>query len=281
MKKGKMIWWAVIAALVLVPSMAWAQAKTTTSMAASEPSFMVEIYGGGGSATKSSSVIRNIRSPLLALPINTNFPGGIDPYVLGGVKFGYWFTPYGTYAISGMPDWMKYFGFYTDFSYQKLNFGDQRGSWNIGAFRGVSSFETNGNLITWAFMFAGRYGFLPDSEVPFGRLQPYLAVGPTLFWSNQKATISHQGIIPFNPALRNISPANQESFNVGLGVETGLRFFATRAVSVEVSFEYRLAPTSRNYAGVNHFGAIAVPYSIDATTDFNLFSGQIGAAYHF
>ncbi len=29
MKKGKMIWWAVIAALVLVPTMAWAQAKTS------------------------------------------------------------------------------------------------------------------------------------------------------------------------------------------------------------------------------------------------------------
>ncbi len=86
---------------------------------------MVEIYAGGGSAIKSSSPIRSINSPFLAVPINTNFPGTIDPYVVGGVKFGYWFTPYGTYAISGMPDWMKYFGFYTDFSYQKLNFGDQ------------------------------------------------------------------------------------------------------------------------------------------------------------
>ena len=66
MKKGKMIWLAVIAALVLVPTMAWAQAKTTTSMAAREPSFMVEIYAGGGAAIKSSSAIRSVRSPFLA-----------------------------------------------------------------------------------------------------------------------------------------------------------------------------------------------------------------------
>ena len=66
MKKGKMIWWAVIAALLLVPTMGWAQAKPRTSMAASEPSFMVELYAGGGSATKSSSAIRNIRSPLFS-----------------------------------------------------------------------------------------------------------------------------------------------------------------------------------------------------------------------
>ena len=105
---------------------------------------------------------------------------------------------------------MKYFGFYTDFSYQKLNFGDQSGIMDISeAANGTASFETNGNLITWAFMFAGRYGFLPDSEVPFGRLQPYLAVGPALFWSSQKATIRH-----WCPVIGiECQPSDQDSFN--------------------------------------------------------------------
>ena len=128
MKKGKMIWLAVIAALVLVPTMAWAQAKTTTSMAASEPSFMVELYAAGAQPLSQQSLSTvHYAHQFFVLPINTSFPGDIDPYFLGGLKFGYWFTPYGTYAIAGMPDWMKYFGFYTDFSYHKLNFGNQ--SW--------------------------------------------------------------------------------------------------------------------------------------------------------
>ena len=49
MKKGKFLWMAVIAALVLVPTLAWAQATiSTTGLPATEPSFFVEIYAGGG-----------------------------------------------------------------------------------------------------------------------------------------------------------------------------------------------------------------------------------------
>ncbi len=59
--------------------------------------------------------------------VGTDLPGNLDPYVLGGLKIGYWFTPYGTYAASWYSDWMKYLGFYTDFSYHRLSFGNQSG----------------------------------------------------------------------------------------------------------------------------------------------------------
>jgi opacity protein-like surface antigen len=243
MKKGKMIWWAVIAALVLVPSMAWAQSKTTTSsMAASEPSFFVELYAGGCAAT----TCKNYN-----LPIQTS--GGMNPYFLGGLKFGYWFTPYGTYAIGGMPDWMKYFGFYTDFSYHRLDFGN-----NVRDFGGnIFNVDVNASLATWAFMFAGRYGFLPDSIVPFGRLQPYVAVGPALFFSSQKLTAG------------GFTDGYKDSTDLGLAVETGLRYFFNKSVSVEASFKYRYFNPSYSIGDFNH------------KPDYNLFSGQLGAAYHF
>jgi opacity protein-like surface antigen len=274
MKKGKMIWMAVIAALVLVPAMGWAQAKTPTSMAATEGSFMVEIYAGGGAASQNSSFIRDAK--ILGIPFTADLPGGIDPYVVGGMKFGYWFTPYGTYAIAGMPDWMKYFGFYTDISYHKLNFSDQRGTISVGGVKiGNVGFDTNGSLVTWAFMFAARYGFLPDSAVPFGRLQPYLAVGPAILFTNQDPTLN----VRVGAANFGLSPASKDSTNVGIAVETGLRYFFNKSISAEASFKYRYTSFRGSYAGAIP-GTVLV-YNYDTKADFNLFSGQVGVAYHF
>lgn len=279
MKKGNLIWLAVIAALVLVPTMGWAQAKPTAT--ASEPSFMVELYLGGGAALKQGNAVQSVNSaPLLAgLGLSASIPGNIDPYFLGGLKIGYWFTPYGTYAIAGMPDWMKYFGFWTDFSYHRLTFSNQVGSWRLPAvaFAGNFGFDTSGNLATWAFMFAFRYGFYPDSVVPFGRLQPYIAVGPALFFSDQRPNVT-VNVFGFNGGF---SPAYKTSFDIGLAVETGARYFINKSISVEASFKYRYFKPAYDFNGTVQTVFGPQTYNINARPDFNLFSGQLGVAYHF
>jgi opacity protein-like surface antigen len=264
---------AVIAALVLVPTMAWAQGTVSTAgMPATERSFMVEIYAGGGGATTQNNFIRNTRISNAALPIQNNLPGNVDAYFLGGLKLGYWFTPYGTAGITSLPDWMKYLGFYFDFSYQKLNFSNSRGTVSFGGIPvNTVGFDTDGSLLTFAFMFAGRYGFMPDSEVPFGRLQPYIAAGPAIFVTNEKPT--------FNIGNLGFSPNNATQTNVGLAVETGLRYFFTKAISTEVSFKYRYATFSNDYT--KNIGGSNIIATTEAKGDFNLLSAQIGVAYHF
>jgi opacity protein-like surface antigen len=185
----------------------------------------------------------------------------VSPAVIAGLKLGTWFVPTGFLGYQ-YPDWMKYFGFYTDFSFQRLNVPQQ--------LSGNVDFKSEGTVATWAFMFAGRYGFLPDSEVPFGRLQPYVAVGPAVMFSSRDVKVSSPGGRPVGAlAAGSVGLGSQSSVDVALVAEAGLRYMCLKNVSLDASFKYRFASPRFVY---NNF---------DWRPDYNLFSGQLGAAYHF
>jgi opacity protein-like surface antigen len=178
---------------------------------------------------------------------------GVSPAVIGGLKLGTWFVPNGFLGYQ-YPDWMKYLGFYTDFSFQRLDVPQQ--------LLGSVDIRSEGTVATWAFMFAARYGFCPDSEVPFGRLQPYVAVGPAVMFSTREARISTAR----GPQL---GQGSASSVNVALAAEVGLRYMCLKNVSLDASFKYRFASPRFVYD------------SFDWRPDYNLFSGQMGVAYHF
>jgi outer membrane protein W len=227
------------------------------------------------------------------------FSGKSEPAVLGGVKVGTWFVKEG-FAGFNYPDWMKYMGFYTDFSYQTLMMRNQRlsGTSFIGvvgngsvALNQAGQINTEGMIATWAFMFAGRYGFFPDSEVPFGRLQPYVGVGPAVFFTSMKPKLNTQFI---NTAITpvggvHMSPGNQGSTTIGLAVDTGLRFMALKNVSIDLSFKYRYTQANYDFAGQDTSGInvagnptlLSNAATFKLEPHYNLFSGQLGVAYHF
>ena len=43
--------------------------------------------------------------------------------------------------------------------------------------------RVNGYVAVWTFLLMAHYGFLPDSEVPSGRVNPYIGVGPAIVFS--------------------------------------------------------------------------------------------------
>jgi outer membrane protein W len=218
---------------------------------------------------------------------NLNYPGTTD-CVLGGVKLGTWFVKEGFAGWSGYPDWCKYFGFYIDFSYQRLDMPGQRlsgvnyyggnlvtGTTVIGSFQNIANvagtISSQGMAATWAFMFAGRYGFLPDSEVPFGRLQPYVAVGPAVMFTTMNPKLYANGL--------SMSSGSDTEAVIALAVESGIRYMATKNVSIDLSFKYRYAQPSFSYSGIN--GANGGPASFKLDPVYQLFSGELGVAYHF
>lgn len=222
--------------------------------------------------------------------------GGFRPAFMGGVKLGAWFDRSGVLSGINFPQWMQFLGFYLDFSFHRLNFAPQRLSSCVSSYRqGVSTpptpigdsflaqtnFSSEGTAATLAFMFAARYGFLPDSEVPFGRLQPFLAVGPALLFSTQAPTIFAARIDPTGDVETYAAkPASQSSVDVALAAEAGLRWMALKNVALELVFKYRFAKPTYVYDLQDPYTGFGRT-SITLNPTYHLLSGQVGVAYHF
>jgi hypothetical protein len=261
-----------------------------------------------------------------------SIPGRFDnPFFTGGMKLGIWFDRTGVTGGYNWPDWAKYFGFYLDLSYHNLNLRQQTVSGNFdmttlrvytnnignrtidefveGGSANAGSFYSHGRMFTLGFMFGARYGFLPDSEVPMGRLQPYVAVGPALFISSQSPSTSSgnffppgayatiQDDIPLGPIAGtytggphrvSIMTQTKSSVDIGLAVDAGFRYYMLKNVSLDVFFKYRWVKPSYNFAvrtQVTDPFTAAYTYTSSSTNqmdlDLSMFSGNVGVAYHF
>ena len=112
----------------------------------------------------------------------------------------------------------------------------------------------------------GRYGFLKDSEVPFGRLQPYIGIGPILFVTNQKLNIGND--------------FRGTEADLGFAIEPGIRYMISKRISVNMAFRYKFVP---NHLDVDDkiFDQAQNNRYIVMRTNYNLYDLIFGVAYHF
>jgi hypothetical protein len=186
---------------------------------------------------------------------------GIQPSVIGGAMIGYDFvnSGFGAYA---WPDWMKYFSFATDITFNKFNIKTNQtigvilNGVNFGNVVGNRDGYLKGYEVCWTFLFMAHYGLMPDSEVPAGRIHPYIGVGPAILWSGFE-----------NP----IGNGRADAVNVALVVEPGIRWMALPNVSIDTAMRYRYA---------------APAYDIGSNTTLTInslhqFAFLLRANYHF
>jgi len=201
------------------------------------------------------------------------FPGagsvsnvGIRPSVIGGVTIGYDFvnSGFGAYA---WPSWMQYFSFATDITYNKLEIrGGQTVdvtitspiNLNIPNFVVPNDFRLKGYEVAWTFLFMAHYGFLRDSEVPSGRINPYIGVGPAILWTGLESSYG-------NLKTNNTS--------VALVVEPGIRWVCFKNISIDTAMRYRYAAPSHDFRIFNQ--------TVNLETTLHQFSFLVRANYHF
>lgn len=293
MKKGKVfiVTLAVLALLAgAVQAEMWAGGYLGGTWAASDSNF-----ANIAPVTQSFLVDEGV---ILTYRVNSkfNYNGHFDGAFQGGVKLGAWFEKSGVLSGINFPTWMKYFGFYTDFSYHRLNLRNTLGTLThnytvalngdvitSGSLSNPIGMYTEGYAATWAFMFAGRYGFLPDADVPFGRLQLMVVVGPAILFSGQNPTATnYYSVSGFGPYAY-FKPGSQSSTDICLAVEAGVRYMALKNVSIDATFKYRYAEPTYHYSGLLYVPQweTYVRPSVTLSPTYHLFSFQIGANYHF
>ncbi|RJR33275.1 MAG: hypothetical protein C4567_16990 [Deltaproteobacteria bacterium] len=186
----------------------------------------------------------------------------VDPALILGGKIGYWFTDESIYGLR-MPSWLKHFGFALDVSYRQLNWPNQ--VVNIEPVNLRQEIELKSTTLNAAFLFLARYGFLKDSEVPFGRLQPYLGIGPVIFVTNTWMNIGKD--------------FRKTEVDLGLAVEAGLSYMIHPKVSLYSAFRYRYQP---NHVAVDdNILDIATNVYLVMRSTYNMYDLIFGVAYHF
>lgn len=189
----------------------------------------------------------------------------VNAAVIGGVTLGYDFVNagFGAYA---WPDWMKYFSVATDFTYNRLSVSSGAGGGTVGHVISPGS-RLDGYEAVWTFLFMAHYGFLPDSEVPSGRVNPYIGVGPALVFSGVTADTP----LPTGVVINSNSRTSGSNMNIALVVEPGIRWVVLPNVSVDTAMRWRYCQPSWDVGGGTTIKA----------NPLNQFAFLLRANYHF
>ncbi len=177
-----------------------------------------------------------------------------EPAVVGGLKFGYF--------LKSIP----YLGLEAETNYAHNNVREQRVTLSRSVQGSTQAILPTDDWATWtlALHIVGRYGFLPDQEVPFGRLQPYVGLGPGLVMVYDEV---------------------DSAKNFAIDVMAGVRYMLLKNVSTFVEFKYShqfdIEMESHAFIPVLANGAQGTLQRGTAHLTYDSHRVVLGVAYHF
>ena len=179
----------------------------------------------------------------------TLFGNKFQPGVVGGFKFGYF------------NDRIPYLGLEVETYFNRSAVRSTTLSTSRPILRSTTVTVPNDDWVNWttALHIVGRYGFLTDQEVPFGRLQPYVGLGPAF-------VVNYEDV--------------DSAKNFGVDVMVGLRYMMLKNVSafVEYKFNYLWNIEIEEHAFYLPNGTVGRG---TATLNYDSHKIVLGVAYHF
>ena len=180
---------------------------------------------------------------------------GRETSLMGGGKLGYWFDGFPNLGIEA-----DGYHFSPDSERNNVPITGNIAGVPVPAGTTVSLGANRASIAVLGFHLVGRLRFLQSSELPNGRLQPYLGVGPAIFFAD---------VSTFGAAHRDTT--------VGVQALAGLKVFLSRRVSL--FGEYKFSHVSPE---LDFFPTITSPTkSTKVTVDLNSHHLYGGVALHF
>jgi len=175
-----------------------------------------------------------------------------QPGILGGIKFGRYF------------DSLPWFGVEVETNFSRHNIHGNQGQISPPVPGGPTNALGGADwFMIWDTQFSllARYGFLQDKEIPFGRLQPYVGIGP---------------------GFELVYARKDSAKNFAIEAQAGVRYMCTQKIGIfiEYKFSYQFDVEYQNFL-ITKESAINPP--IGGTMTFNVPDHRfvVGVSYHF
>jgi len=174
-----------------------------------------------------------------------------QPGILGGVKFGRYF------------DSLPWFGVEVETNFSRNNLRRNQGRISPSVPGGPTKALGGADwFMIWDLQcnLLARYGFFKDKEIPFGRLQPYIGIGP---------------------GFEVIYARKDSAKNLAIETQAGIRYMCTQNVSifVEYKFSYQFEVEYENFLIAK--GSAGPQTGGTMTFDVPHHRFVIGVSYHF
>ncbi|KKR97033.1 MAG: hypothetical protein UU47_C0003G0020 [candidate division TM6 bacterium GW2011_GWE2_41_16] len=200
-----------------------------------------------------------------------------SPALTGGLKYGFWAHHFGAYLDANYNTLNRYHKNDTVF----VTYANPSNSSQTATTTASVDFCNKRTFTALSFMFAVRQGLLTTPNLPCGIVQPYLGIGPAVFFTKQltklivgpnTVDVDHFSVIL--PTSHTLESSKKTKTAFSFAIDAGIQCMLGCHFLLDTFFRYRLVPRCPTES-------ICLIHKNEWLIDRHLFTFQVGLGYSF